>query len=191
MQGKQSVLAVVLCGTLMAALGAGQLAHAQAARAGAEKKDAVVIQLSQKKVVVGPQGEKLEDATSVKPGDVIEYRATYTNVSKQAVQGLVAQLPVPQGLEYQPRSARPSNATLQMAGPDAQYGVEPLQRKLADGSVQALPYNEYRSMRWTIGQLQAGASVVVSARAKVEGASPLAAVASPALVSRPLDGLRQ
>ena len=165
---RRSMTKAVMGASLVLALGAFSLAQAQPVQTTA-KKDAVLIQLTQKKVVTGPQGEKLEEASSVKPGDVIEYRATYTNVSKQAVQGLVAKLPVPEGLEYLPKSAKPFNATLQMAGSDGQFGVEPLQRKAADGSVQTLPYNEYRTMRWNIGQLQAGASVVVSARAKVEG----------------------
>ena len=99
-------------------------------------------------------------------------------MSKQAVQGLVAKLPIPEGLEYLPKTAKPFNATLQAAGRDGQFGVEPLQRKAADGSAQALPYTEYRTMRWSIGQLNAGASVVVSARAKVEGAAPQASATS-------------
>lgn len=175
---KRSMLAAVFVGTLVAALGQFSVAQAQPAKATADKKEAVIIQLTQKKVVSGPQGEKLEEAASVKPGDVIEYRATYTNVSKQAVQGLVAKLPVPEGLEYLPKSAKPFNATLQMAARDGQFGVEPLQRKAADGSVQLLPYNEYRTMRWNIGQLNAGASVVVSARAKVESAATTAVAPS-------------
>jgi len=178
MQRKLVLMAVVV-GALGMVL--GQLpAHAQASKAVTDKKEAVVIQLSQKRVVSGPQGERLEEMSSVKPGDIIEYRATYTNVSKQPVQGLVAQLPVPEGLEYVPKSAKPSNAALQMAARDGQFGVEPLQRKLADGSVQPLPYNEYRTMRWNIGQLNAGASVAVSTRAKVEGATPLSITATPA-----------
>lgn len=179
MQRRAMLVAVVL-GTLVAAMGQLPAAHAQAAKATADKKEAVVIQLTQKRVVSGPQGERLEDMNSVKPGDVIEYRATYTNVSKLPVQGLVAKLPVPEGLEYLPKSAKPYNATLQMAGRDGQFGVEPLQRKAADGTVQPLPYNEYRTMRWNIGQLNAGASVVVSARAKVEGATPPSVTATPA-----------
>jgi uncharacterized repeat protein (TIGR01451 family) len=176
---KRSMLVAMVLGTLVAALGQLPAAHAQASKAQAEKKEAVVIQLTQKRVVSGPQGERLEDINSVKPGDVIEYRATYTNVSKLPVQGLVAKLPVPEGLEYLPKSAKPYTPALQMAARDGQFGVEPLQRKTADGSVQLLPYNEYRTMRWNIGQLNAGASVAVSARARVEGAVPAPVTASP------------
>ncbi len=177
---KKSMLMAVVMGTLLAAVGHLPAAHAQASKSAVDKKDAVVIQLTQKRVVSGPQGERLEEMGSVKPGDVIEYRATYTNVSKLPVQGLVAQLPVPEGLEYMPKSAKPYSAALQMAARDGQFAAEPLQRKLADGSVQPLPYNEYRTMRWNIGQLNAGASVSVSARAKVEGATPLSITATPA-----------
>lgn len=177
---KRSILAAVLVGTLVSVLGQFPAAHAQQTQPLASKKDAVVIQLTQKRVMTGPQGERLEEAASVKPGDVVEYRATYTNVSKLPVQGLVAKLPIPEGLEYIPKSAKPYNATLQMAGRDGEFGVEPLQRKLADGSVQPLPYNEYRTMRWNIGQLNAGASVVVSARAKVESSATQPVTATPA-----------
>lgn len=175
---KRSIAAALVVGLMLAAVGQFPVAHAQQVKPVTDRKEAVVIQLTQKRVVASPQGEKLEDAASVKPGDVIEYRATYTNVSKQSVQGLVAKLPIPEGLEYLPKSAKPFNASLQMAGRDGQFAVEPLQRKAADGSVQTLPYNEYRTIRWSIGQLNAGASVVVSARAKVEGAAPQASATS-------------
>jgi uncharacterized repeat protein (TIGR01451 family) len=168
-------------GTLVALLGQFSLVQAQQAPASPNKKDAVLIHLTQKRVVASAQGEKLEDATSVKPGDVIEYRAAYTNISNQTVKGLVAKLPVPQGLEYLPKSAKPFNSALQMASADGQFAVEPLRRKLADGSTQTLPYNEYRTLRWNIGQLNAGASVVVSVRAKVESATSNLPATTPAI----------
>ena len=155
-------------------------AAAQSAPAAAEaaQKKAVAVVLTQSKVVKDAQGrEQLVDASSVKPGDVVEYRATYTNNTGKPVTGLVADLPIPEGLEYQPRSAKPGAGLVQAGTKDAVFGAEPLMRKAAGNKTEPVPYADYRSLRWTLGQLPANGSTAVSARAKVEVAVPPPAAA--------------
>jgi len=134
---------------------------------------AVTVSLRQSKVVKAIDGkEQLLDAASVKPGDVIEYTATYTNKTSKPVSGLVADLPIPEGLEYLPRSAKPGATLVKAAVKDGEFAAEPLMRKARDGKAEPVPYGDYRALRWTLGQLPAGGVTSVSARAKVEAVVP-------------------
>lgn len=129
---------------------------------------AVEVVLVQSKVVKGTDGkEQLAAADTVRPGDVLEYRATYTNKSGKPVKGLVANLPIPEGLEYQANSAEPAGKLVTVATKDGRFAAEPLSRTV-NGKVQPVPYNEYRSVRWSLGQLPASGSTEVRARARVE-----------------------
>ena len=133
----------------------------------------VAVALTQWKVVTGADGkEQLLDASSVKPGDVLEYRATYTNQTGKTVSGLVADLPIPEGLEYLPRSAKPGAALVKAATKDGAYAAEPLMRKAANNKTEPVPYGDYRALRWTLGQLPAGGETAVTARARVEVVVP-------------------
>lgn len=130
------------------------------------------IELKQFKVVKGPDGkERFIEAAKVMPGDIVEYRATYHNNLKQPITRLAANVPIPEGTRYIPKSAVPSN-TVQLAAKDGQFGPEPLMRKVkgADGKFIAVPvaYNEIRSLRWPIGRLEAASEITVKARVQVD-----------------------
>lgn len=142
------------------------------AAAGASKSTLTAI-LTQKKVVTSASGsEVLEDASTVKPGDVIEYRVTYTNHGQRPVAQLKAQLPIPEGLEYLPLSAKPGADLVKAATKDGVFAPEPLMRRGSEKQV-AVPYSEYRHMQWTLGVLPANGVAVVSARARVETVVPV------------------
>ena len=70
-------------------------AHAQSAAAvGKPAESLVSVALTQLKVSKGADGkEQFSDAGNIKPGDVIEYRAVYTNRSDKPVNGVVATIP--------------------------------------------------------------------------------------------------
>ncbi len=164
-------------------LGLGGMAAAQGTKAApapteAAQKKTVAVVLTQAKVVKDAQGkEQLVAADSVKPGDVLEYTATYTNHTGKAVTGLVANLPIPEGLEYLPKTAKPGATLVKAATKDGAFAAEPLAR-VVNGKSEPVPYNEYRSLRWTLGQLPANGSAAVTARAKVEVVVPPAPVAA-------------
>lgn len=166
-------------------LGLGGLAAAQGTQATpapteAAQKKTVAVVLTQAKVVKDAQGkEQLVAADSVKPGDVLEYTATYTNHTGKAVTGLVANLPIPEGLEYLPKTAKPGATLVKVATKDGAFAAEPLAR-VVNGKSEPVPYNEYRSLRWTLGQLPANGSAAVTARAKVETVVPPAPAATAA-----------
>jgi len=136
-------------------------------------ESAVEALLTQRKVVRSPEGiEKYEDASTVKPGDVIEYQVVYTNRGAKAVSGLVADLPIPEGLAYQPKSAKPGQSRVKVATKDGVFSAEPLSRNVA-GKSENIPYADYRSLRWSLGQLPAHGVTTVTARAQVEAVVPV------------------
>jgi uncharacterized repeat protein (TIGR01451 family) len=144
-----------------------------------EQKAALEVVLVQSKVVKGTDGkEQLVAADTVRPGDVLEYRATYTNKSGKPVKGLLANLPIPEGLEYQANSAKPGGKLVMVATKDGRFAAEPLTRTVK-GELQPVPYNEYRTVRWSLGQLPASGSAEVAARARVETVSLPPPKASP------------
>lgn len=151
------------------------MAHARteaaAAPAAAQAEPAVKAELTQMQVVTENGKETLKPVQSVKPGDLIEYRVVYTNRSPKAVRDVQAELPIPEGLEYQPKSARPAqNAEAAVKG--GAFAREPLMREAAGGKKEPVPYSEYRRLRWTLGQIAAGAKTEVSARARVSAGVP-------------------
>lgn len=126
--------------------------------------------LEARKVLVADGKEQFAAASEAKPGDVLEYRATYKNVSKKPLGAVMATLPVPAtGVEYLFSSAMPAGAEASIDG--TQFAAAPLKRlvQLPDGrhEQQLVPAAEYRFLRWPLGDLPAGASKTVSARMRV------------------------
>jgi uncharacterized repeat protein (TIGR01451 family) len=109
-----------------------------------------------------------------KPGDVLEYRVSYTNHSSAAVNGLVANLPIPVGTTLEDKSQLPPNAQASIDG--TSFAPLPLMRRVkqADGSEQQqpVPLSEYRALRWSLGTLAPGKSEQVSARVRVNSSVP-------------------
>ncbi len=134
----------------------------------ARSNELVEARLQQFIVTAGANGgEELKEAGSVKPGDILEYRVRYTNRSGNAVNGFTATLPLPEQLEYLPRSATPGADSVRAATADSRYAPEPLMRTVPGQTAEPVPYAEYRSLRWNLGQLPAGAVAEVAARARV------------------------
>jgi uncharacterized repeat protein (TIGR01451 family) len=141
------------------------VAHADNA---AVKKD-VEVTLQQFKVGKRAQAEVLESAAQIKPGEVIEYQATYHNTTKHVISQLQATLPIPKETEYIPNTANPVGVQASVDG--VNYAPVPLRRmvKLANGQMteQDVPVVEYRSLRWALGDLSANQKKTVSARIRL------------------------
>jgi uncharacterized repeat protein (TIGR01451 family) len=127
----------------------------------ADKKDAVQIKLESFKVTVKDGKEVLGDGSQAKPGDVLEYRAIYKNVSKSPVRNLAATLPVPAAMEYVAQTANPVGA--EATTDKKNFAPVPLLR----ANKEPIPTKEYRALRWHVATLAADQSFVVSARMKV------------------------
>lgn len=143
----------------------------------AEDTAKINILLQQYKVVKHDKKEILalmKQSDSITPGEAIEYKATYHNVSNQPVLKLKPILPIPLGYEYLPGSARPANVEASIDKVDCKdnkviYAPVPLRRKvkLDNGQTQEqeIPPSEYRCLRWSVGDLAANQKISVSAKA--------------------------
>ena len=129
-----------------------------------------------------------EGASTVKPGDVIEYRVIYANRGSQAVSDIKANLPIPEGTEYVARSARPQGSILTASTGDGQFAAEPLMHTPPGKTkLEPVPYEAYRGLRWDLGLLPAGAISEVKARVRVQTFNPglrLPSSAEPAPAAR-------
>jgi uncharacterized repeat protein (TIGR01451 family) len=120
-------------------------------------------------VILNGNKEALVAADKVKPGDVIEYQAVYSNAGSAAAQSVAATVPIPSGLGFLTDSARPAAEQASLDGKT--FSSFPLTRKArtANGIMEEKPVapSEYRALRWQIKQLAPGSSVTVALRAHV------------------------
>jgi uncharacterized repeat protein (TIGR01451 family) len=129
----------------------------------------VETRLEARKVVRAADGqESFAAASEAKPGDVIEYVATYRNRGRAAVRNLQATLPIPPDTEFVPSSANPPAAK---ASVDSRtWGDMPLKRKVVRNGVQVeeqVPLREYRYLRWSAGELGGEQTLTFAARVRV------------------------
>ena len=145
----------------------------------------LAVQLTMQRVLVDAQGrEQLVPAAQVRPGDLLEYRGTYTNRSSRPLGEVQATLPVPAHTTYQADGVSPSGVFAARA--DGRHAPAPLMQRVRDAagreSLQPVPLAEYRSLRWSLRTLDPGQSTTVRARVRVDADAPpsVAALASPA-----------
>lgn len=130
----------------------------------ASNNEPVSVQLKAFKKVVDSKGNaQFKAADSIKPQDVIEYRATYTNNTTGNIKSLKATLPIPADTQYLGASL-PSGALASTDG--VNFSAMPLKKKV-DGKLVNIPLKEYRALQWQIAELPAKKAVTVSAQAKV------------------------
>ncbi len=115
--------------------------------------------------------ESFEEARTASPGDVIEYRLTYTNTEDTPVSQLKVKGPVPAGTRYQADSARTGvRARLRFSHDGGvTWQAAPLKRKAADGKgEEVVPPEHYTHVQWTAGQpLEKGKPQTYSYRVQV------------------------
>lgn len=129
-----------------------------------EPKEPVSVELTAFQITTNSQGEATAQPVSkVKPNDVIEYRAKYTNNTSNTIKNLVATLPIPSDTQFLAKST-PSAAQASTDG--VNFAALPLKRKVGSQTVN-VPLQEYRALRWTIAEVPAGKSVVVTAQTRV------------------------
>lgn len=113
--------------------------------------------------------EHLEPTEAIRPGALLEYRATYTNRGSEPVRGLTPRLPIPEQTVYQTDTASP--ATVEASTDGESFAPIPLLRTvvLPDGRTRSepVPYAEYRFLRWRIDELAPQERVSVRARVAI------------------------
>ena len=157
----------VLRQLLLAVTTTGVLLSAQAVQAETTAQP-IKIDLKAYRIATQNGKEVATEAKQARPGDVVEYRATYANVSKNTVRNLAATLPIPVDMEFT-GTAMPAGAEASTDGKT--FAAMPLKRTLGDKVVD-VPLVEYRALRWKVASLATGKSAVVSVRARVNGNKP-------------------
>ena len=155
---------------LFLATGIATVARAQAPSGPLESR------LDARKVVVEAGKERLVDAADARPGDVIEYAATYRNRGKEPIRNLEATLPIPRDTELLAGSARPAASTGSLDG--TAFAPLPVKRTVTrDGKavLEDAPMRDYRALRWKVPQLAPDQSLKFIARVRVADDRPPAA----------------
>jgi uncharacterized repeat protein (TIGR01451 family) len=132
------------------------------------------VNLVAKKVTSQDGKEKLISADKARPGDVIEYDASYQNTGSAPVRNVGAVVPIPAGLVLVPESANPVAPEASLDGKTFQR--VPLTRPVITGSGvtvnEPVPIAEYRALRWNLDEVPAGESKTVTLRARVAANDP-------------------
>ena len=102
-----------------------------------------------------------------RPGDVLHYRLTFTNVAGKPVRGVALSNPIPSGLRLVAGTARASRADAR-----AEYSIdggktfsaEPAETVVVDGREITRPASSdrYTHVRWTVGEWVAPDAVVTA-----------------------------
>ena len=137
----------------------------------AEESGAIDVQLTVLKVepAEGTQ-EVLVPAETIRPGDVLQYEIVYKIKGQNEVLELLAQFPIPEGMEYVLNSARPTKVLVSLNGIDFSPIPLPDKVKLVDGQEvrEKIPVVKYRTLGWAMRGLAPGDEFTVSARLKVD-----------------------
>ena len=119
-----------------------QISHAAATATKAVEP--VSVELAAYRISQGPKGEVVaQPVDKVKPNDVIEYRANYTNHTNKPIKNLTATLPIPADTQFLAKSA-PVAALASTDG--VNFAAMPLKRKVGNQTVN-VPLQEYRALR--------------------------------------------
>lgn len=149
--------------------GAALLALSTVAAAQKAAPQPLETKIEQRKVARAADGaETLVPAEAVKPGDVIEYTATYRNTTNKPLSKLEATLPIPAETEFVPGSAKPAGAKASVDG--RTFADMPLKRTVKRNGVdveEPVPPSQYRFLRWYPGDLGGEKSVTYTARVRV------------------------
>ncbi len=156
----------------MAAL-VGMLITAFVGSASAQNDPNLDIKLVAKKVVKDSQGkEQMLPGNKAKPGEVLEYTASYRNKTDDTLRKLAPTVPIPAGTKYIGGSAKPKIKFATIDG--ANFLPVPLMKTVtsADGKqvrVKVAP-SEYRAVRWAPVDLPAKQTVTVKMRTRIDPA---------------------
>ena len=121
--------------------------------------DALQMQLEANKVVQTSEGKTAYvPVSTASTGTVIQYKATYSNVSDKQINDVLVTVPIPENMAFT-GAAYPLSAQATTDGKN--YADMPLMRRINSKLVK-VPYSEYKSLRWNIKMLPAHKSAAVS-----------------------------
>jgi len=127
------------------------------------------VQLTVMKIESTAGGEVFVPAETIRPGDLLQYEIVYRIKGEDEVLELLAQLPIPEGMEYVPDSAQPPKVLGSLGGSDFSPLPLPGKNPLPSGPEPSMkiPPVKYRTLGWTMRGLAPGDEFTVSARLRV------------------------
>lgn len=130
----------------------------------AHAQDALSMKLVANAVTTNADGKLVyTPVKNAKAGQLIQYKATYTNNINKAITDLAVTLPVPINTAFT-GTAQPVGAMATIDGKT--FAAMPLMRNV-NGKLVKVPLSEYRALRWNIKLLPAKQSADVSLNATV------------------------
>ena len=154
-------------------IGLGMLALALPASAQLQEPQALVITAEN---VTATEAERADADTGASiPGDVIEYRLDFTNLTDGAVSDVVLNDPIPDGLVFVPGSVTASREDVRVEysiDGGASWSEQPTVEVEVEGQTvtRPAPADAYTHVRWTItGAVNPGAQISARFRALVAG----------------------
>jgi uncharacterized repeat protein (TIGR01451 family) len=127
------------------------------------------VSLQAHRVVLNEGKETLAPAEKAKPGDIIQYDASYQNNGTAAVKNVGAVVPIPAGLTLVSDSAKPAAPEASLDGKT--FSAAPLTRPVKNEAGvmenEPVPLSEYRALRWNLAEVAPGSSTTVTVRARV------------------------
>ena len=139
-------------------------------------------------VVVASGHEAIKPVSTARPGDLLQYRAVYSNTGDAPAGHLLASLPIPAGTSLQAADIQPAGAMASVDG--THFAPMPLMRTVTgkDGKPhrEAVPLSEIRALRWDLGTLAPHQDKAVQARVRVNAPVVVApAAAAPKAAASP------
>ena len=139
----------------------------------AEEESPLVSNLQAFLVVEGELGEELSETETVEPGEIIEYRITYSNVAEESLRAVVADGIIPgetflvEGSIRQPDGVR----TLFSIDDGVTFGPEPIyfieiDEQGIEHEREATP-DMFQRIRWEIDRIPSGETLKFAYRVKV------------------------
>ncbi len=113
-----------------------------------------------------------------RPGDVVRYRLTFTNVTRGSVRGVTLANPLAAGMRFVGGSARAdrTDARLEFSADGGRtFAAQPTEEVVVNGQRvrRPIPAERYTHVRWTVdGTVAPGATVVAEFDARVGAGTP-------------------
>ena len=115
------------------------------------------------------------DAGKVTPGDVVEYRLVFTNITGNPVNNIQFTDPLPKGMRYLQGTAGADREDVDVEfslDGGTSYSEQPMVEVVVEGRTELRPANpeDYTNIRWTVhGEVQPEASVTAAFQVRFDG----------------------
>ena len=115
------------------------------------------------------------DPNRVAPGDVVEYRLVFTNITRRPVNNIQFTDPLPEGMHYLQGTAGADREDVDVEfslDGGTSYSEQPMVEVVVEGRTELRPASpeDYTNIRWTVhGEVEPDASVTAAFQVRFDG----------------------